>query len=63
VGAAIERVDAIPTVDADGRDIGVELHTGRQLRPAVDDFVAILARAKDDRHRTSPLVCRDVRRL
>ena len=50
VRAAIEGVHAILRVDADGRDVGVELHTQRQLGPVIDDLVAILARPKDDRH-------------
>ena len=50
VRAAIEGVHAILRVDADGRDVGVELHARRQLGPVIDDLVAILARPKDDRH-------------
>ena len=44
VRAAVERVDPILRVDADRRDVGVELTAGRQLRPVVDDLVAIGAR-------------------
>ena len=33
--AAVEGVDVVVLVDADRRDIGVELHAGRQFRPIV----------------------------
>jgi len=48
--ATIECVHPVLLVDADRGDVGVELPTRRQLRPAVDDLVTIGARAQDDRH-------------
>ena len=52
--AAVERVDPVLRVDADRGDVGVELLPRRQLRPVVDDLVAIRARAQDDRHCAFP---------
>jgi hypothetical protein len=53
--AAVEGVHPVLRVDADGGDVGVELLPRRQLRPAVEDLVAIGARAQDDRHRLTLL--------
>jgi hypothetical protein len=55
--APVERVDTVLRVDADGGDVGVELLAGRQLRPGVDDLVAVGARAKNDRHHVLPVGC------
>jgi hypothetical protein len=54
VRAPVERVHAVVAVDADRRDIGVELEPGRQRCPAVDDFVGVLTRAENHRHVTRP---------
>jgi hypothetical protein len=54
VGAAIEGVDIVVFVDADRRDIGVELVARRQFGPALGDLVAVAVRAQYDRHGASP---------
>jgi hypothetical protein len=54
VRAAVERVDAVLRVHPDGGDVRIELTPRRELRPAVDDLVAMRARAQDDRHRVTP---------
>ena len=54
VPASIERVHPVLRVDADRGDVGVEFLPWRQLRPVVDDLVAICARAQDDRHCALP---------
>ena len=48
--AAVEDVDVVLLVDPDRGDVGVELPPRRQLRPVVDDLVAVGARAQYDRH-------------
>jgi hypothetical protein len=48
--AAVEGVDVVVLVDSDRRDVGVELHARRQLRPAVVDLVAVAVGAQYDRH-------------
>src|SRR6516165_9342173 len=39
--AAIKGIDIVVLIDADRRDIGVELHAGRELRPVVLDLIAV----------------------
>src|SRR6516165_5167017 len=55
--AAIEGVDIVMAVDADRRDIGVELHARRKLGPIVADLIAVGVRSKCDRHGGSSLFC------
>jgi hypothetical protein len=45
MSAAVEDVDAVAAVDRDGGNIG-ELPAIRQLRPVVNDAVAMLPRAE-----------------
>ena len=52
--APVECVHPVLLVDAHRGDVGVELAPRRQLRPLVDDLVAIRARAQDDRHDAPP---------
>jgi hypothetical protein len=47
---AIEGVDVVVLVDADRRDIGIELHAGRQFRPVVGNLIAIAVCSEHDRH-------------
>ena len=48
--AAVEGIDVVVLVDADRRNIGVELHAGGELCPIVTDFIAIAVRSQYYRH-------------
>ena len=52
--AAVEGIDIVVFIDPDRRDIGVELHAGRQFGPAVIDLVTVAVRPQYDRHVLSP---------
>jgi hypothetical protein len=55
--AAIEGVDIVVLVDADGRDIGVELHAGREFCPTLGHLVAIAVRPEYHRHGVPLVFC------
>src|SRR6516165_4417319 len=48
--AAIKGINIVVPVDADRRDIGVELHAGRELRPVVLDLIAVAIGPECRRH-------------
>jgi len=52
--AAVERIDIVILVDANRRDIGIELVAGRQFRPVVGDLIPKAARTEYDRHGDPP---------
>src|SRR5882757_2032176 len=53
VGAAIEQIDSVFAVDRDRSDVGQVPAVGK-LGPVLDHTIAMLARAKNDRHAFPP---------